>query len=290
MKSYVLEWNAAYKDQTPAEEGGNWSRQEIRLVKDFPSAMVRASAGDLTYPDQLFPRIPNYGRLRRDDHIWLAALQAGGTERKQYVLSEKTPSTVTVIRNGERLQSFDLPAGTHSIKELPVSVGINQITLEIRDQFGQVEVVNIPVNVASLSLAEGLHQFTYNVGYESMITTDDIIYDSSAPVYSFYHRYGLTNNLTVGASFQGDPTHEDQGLEALVSGRYGSLELDLGRSFLAGTGSGYAWRLLYNYDDDNRPSNKKSCAPSKRPSSGTDGITRPSQTSTPNRWRHGSTV
>lgn len=253
LKSYVMEWNAAYHDRTV--ESSNWSRQDVRFVKDSPDSLRRVSVGDLNYPTSTFQQFRTLGGVSVTSEFSLQPYRmvvpsGNGT----FFL--KSSSVVTIIRNGERLQSYNLAAGTHSIRDLPVSPGINSVVLEIRDDTGRIEYIEVPVAITSLSLAKGVHQYTYNAGYKSEVSGSDIKYDEDRPTFSGYHRLGVSDHLTLGASFQADKDQNASGAEILLATSLGSFQLDGAFSHIDDSEmDGTAARLLYNFDD-NRMSNK----------------------------------
>jgi outer membrane usher protein len=116
-----------------------------------------------------------------------------------------TPSTVEVYVNGQLVRREQLPPGQFSVQNLPVTSGSGQTQVVIRDAFGNTQTVMNPYYLALGTLAKGLQDFSYNLGFTRQnpgAKGSSWNYDDQ-PAFLFRHRLGLTNWLTVGARAEG---------------------------------------------------------------------------------------
>ncbi|MBI3557668.1 MAG: fimbrial biogenesis outer membrane usher protein [Deltaproteobacteria bacterium] len=247
-KSWVIEAASNYTSQ----QDHTFTRGDVRLVKDDPAHTIRYAAGDLSYP------ISTYQHFRPMAGFTFASNFTLQPYRVTIPLSSneiflKTPSRVVVFINGFQSQVLYLPAGRQDLKSLALGNGINFVRLEITDDVGRVEVLNFPwVSDADL-LTKGLHQLAYSVGFPSTQVGNHRDYNSSLPTVSIFHRYGLSDTLTVGANYQGDHRQLVGGVEVTEAHRWGTLGLEPTIGHLSGYKSALAGRLRYNYTDYNGP-------------------------------------
>ncbi len=220
VKSLVLEGGANYQES----QSRRWVRNDMRLVKDWQSKAVRFSVGDLHYTTgslQAAPAIGGFSATRNFNLRPYDIVQSSGTAN--FVL--ETESRVEFYVNGQFVQSRDLPAGPHRLNDFPVSTGANDIMLRIKDKFGRVKEINIPFFYSNVLLNEGIHDFSYNVGYLTRNKLGVHHYDTKVPVYSLTHRYGLTAESTVGIDAQGSKKQTQVGTEVMLATGLGNIQM-----------------------------------------------------------------
>jgi outer membrane usher protein len=131
-----------------------------------------------------------------------------------------TPSTVEVLVNGAIVRREQVPPGQFDFTNLipPAGNGITQVV--IRDAFGQERTVTNPFYASTQVLAQGLSEYTYNVGFRREgVGVSSFDYGSLA--FLGRHRYGATTWLTPEVRFEAD--------KDLVSGGPGfALRLPVG--------------------------------------------------------------
>jgi outer membrane usher protein len=113
-----------------------------------------------------------------------------------------TPSIVEVYVNGQLVRREDLPPGQFSMQNVPVTTGSGSTRVVVRDAFGATQSITSPYYMALGTLARGLHDFSYNLGF----VRKDFGFESwsyGRPALLAKHRYGVTNWLTVGARVEG---------------------------------------------------------------------------------------
>jgi outer membrane usher protein len=244
MDGWVLENSADFLEGDPHP----WERDDTRLVHDFPSSLVRTALGDLSYPVQGFQSF----------QPMLGLTVARNFDLEPYRVSEPTgqtsfflnsPSRVDIYVNDRKVQTLQLNSGPYDLSNFPVVNGSNNVKLVITDASGRVEVKNVDIVSDTNLLAAGLHAFAYNIGFVSSTVNRAQQYDFSQPVASVFHRYGLTNNLTLGANVQADKSQQMSGFDTTLGTDWGIARVDLAGSHLEGGADGVGWQTQYQIVD-----------------------------------------
>lgn len=221
-----------------------WHRGSTRLVHDLPSRMIRTALGDLSYPVDGFQSF----------QPMLGLTVARNFDLQPYRVSEPTghtsfflnsPSRVDVYVNDRKVQTLRLDSGPFDISDFPIVNGSNNVKLIITDATGRVEIRNIDIVSDANLLAVGLHKFAYNVGFVSSTVNRSQQYYFDQPVFSAFHRYGMTDNLTLGGNLQTDRRQQMIGFDATVGTQWGVLRTDLAGSRIENSSSGVAWKAQY---------------------------------------------
>ena len=248
LRDWVLEASADYAEGDPVRP---WARGDIRLLRDFPDAAIRAAAGDLSYPVEGFQSFqPMLGVTLAKNFDLQPYRVTEPTGQTSFFL--KSPSRVDVLVNGQKVRTLQLDAGPYSIRDFPVISGSNDVTLVITDATGRVETKRLDIVSDINLLAAGLHKYAYSAGVVSRTDARSKIYDTSLPVLSAFHRYGLSDHLTLGANVQADSKQQMIGFDASVGQRWGVVRADVATSHIADAISGQAWRLQYSNVDNSR--------------------------------------
>src|SRR5262249_9115598 len=128
----------------------------------------------------------------------------------------------------------------------------NDVTLVITDAAGRTETQSFNLVSGVNLLAAGLHQFAYNAGVASSYVNRDIHYDTGQPVLSAFHRYGVSDRLTLGANLQADNDQQMGGLEATFGGSWGIVRNDVAGSHAQDGGDGFALQSQYQYIENGK--------------------------------------
>jgi outer membrane usher protein len=252
MDSWVLEGSGNYIENNPHP----WQRSNTRLVHDLPDHMIRTALGDLSYPVEGFQSF----------QPMLGLTVARNFDLQPYRVSEPTgqmsfflnsPSRVDIYVNNRKVQTLQLNSGPFDISNFPVVNGSNNVKLVITDATGRVEVKNVDIVSDANLLAAGLQKFAYNIGFVSSTVNGSPQYDFQQPVFSIFHRYGLTDNLTLGGNLQADRLQQMTGFDTTIGSKLGVFRADLAGSHLTNGASGFAWQTQYQIvdrgrDDDGR--------------------------------------
>ncbi|HYC02766.1 MAG TPA: fimbria/pilus outer membrane usher protein [Azospirillaceae bacterium] len=238
LKGWVIEAEAFYREDGTRR----WSRGPARLVHDFVEQSIRVQAGDLNYPVAVGQSGRALGGLSVSRNFSLQPYrQVQPTGRQDLIL--ENPSTVEVLVNGQPTRTFRLDAGPYNLSNFPGTTGTNDITVRITDVYGRQQLLNFPFFFDSQLLAPGVNEFSYAVGYPSLSERDRLRYDEDKLTFSGYHRVGLSDQLTLGASVQADRLQTVAGAEALYTTSLGTFSVEPAASF--GASRGMAGTLRY---------------------------------------------
>ncbi len=245
FKGYIFENKSNYSsDATPP-----WQRIESNITKDLisgPLKGTRAAAGDLNISPKGFQNVYAFlgGSIRNE--------QALHPQRKLASLSQQEimitkPSRIEVYINNQIYSQFHIQPGKFNLSNLPISAGQNNIRVKVIDDFGQSEEFNIMYLFDANVLAEGENEFYYGGGQtaDSNLSGKSYLQDSSAA--SFFHRYGWTQNKTIGLNFQSLGNQSLIGSELLSLEKWGIWGLDLASSQYASQTQSKAQAIRLSY-------------------------------------------
>lgn len=130
-----------------------------------------------------------------------------------------TPSTIDVYVNGNLVKQEAIGPGTFQLSNILLPAGNGTTRVVVKDAFGQQREITSGFYASTAVLAEGLSEFTYNLGFRrDNLATESWDYGSLS--FLGRHRYGFTDSLTAEMRLEAD--------DRLVSG-----------------GPGFAWRLPF---------------------------------------------
>ena len=223
-------------------------REKARFVYDFPSFSTRMQVGDLTFPVGTFQTFRSMAgvSLFTKSRLKSSSTTLPGTN---YDLNLARRSRVTVYINDQISQILDLPAGRHNLRDFPLTAGKNELKLEITDDTGRTEVQNHTVLLTNELLREGEGDFSYALGAPSTEAAGQRIYDATNQTMSLYHRYGFSQGLTLGGSYQADKFQYVGTLEFLFSTSIGYFSVIPAASTNKGHSAGNALKLRYTFED-----------------------------------------
>lgn len=158
------------------------------------------------------------------------------------------PSEAKIYLNGMLLRTEKLSPGEFELKNLTPYGAAGTVEVVLRDSFGREQRLNYPFYYAnSLLLKEGFHEYSYNLGF----TREDYGSRSnrySTLVFSAFHRYGFSDNLTLGIAAEAVSDLYNLGPQLTVkAGRFGVASLSLAGSTGRSSGSGVAGIASYTY-------------------------------------------
>ncbi|UOF00229.1 fimbria/pilus outer membrane usher protein [Bdellovibrio reynosensis] len=221
IRGFTFETMAEYleSDEYP------WQRQDTRLRFDNEDKMLRFTLGDLTLLGRGFQQSPNLGgaSLVRDFSI-----QPYKTLRplSNSEIVIKRPSLVEIFVNGFLYSQLRLAPGVFNIRDYPLAVGQNSVKVKITDDLGQVEIFDFSILFENTLLGKGVHEFSYAAGFPWEVSGADRAYDNTAAMTTFYHRVGLTNEVTFGFNYQNYLSQAMTGLELSGISTLGYMSLE----------------------------------------------------------------
>lgn len=157
-----------------------------------------------------------------------------------------SPSQAEIYLDGVRVRTETLLPGQFELRNLNYYGGQREVAVVIRDRFGREERLVYPYYFTDVNLREGLHEYSYNLGYQrEKLGVASNEYGGLA--LSAFHRYGVSDSLTLGGRGEAEQGRFNLGpTAALRSDRWGvvSGSLSAGHS---PAGSGRAGVARYAY-------------------------------------------
>ena len=157
-----------------------------------------------------------------------------------------SPAQADIYLDGMRMRTETLQPGQFDLRNLNYYGGQREVAVVIRDRFGREQRLVYPFYFTDVNLREGLHEYSYNLGFQRKnlgIASND--YGRLA--LSAFHRYGVSDSLTLGGRGEAEPGRFNLGATAaLRSDNIGvvSGSLSAGRN---PAGSGWAGVARYAY-------------------------------------------
>jgi len=156
-----------------------------------------------------------------------------------------TPSTVEVYVNNRLVRRDRLPPGPYEISRLPVSSGLGDVRVVVRDAFGREQLFSNDYYLTTTVLKRGEQDYQYVAGARRTETQHGPSYGEFAATAS--HRVGLSDSFTLGFLAEGDRHVIGAGPTVNVKlWRAGELELVVAGSRGDST-TGYATGAAYTF-------------------------------------------
>ncbi len=220
-------------------------RLTTSLIHDRRDTLVRTIVGDIAFASGYLGTTLNmgglsYSKLYDIDPYFIRYPQQALTGQL------RTPSEVDVYIDGQRVRTLRLPAGNFDLRNITQSTGYRSVDLVIRDAFGREQRVNTSYYSSERSLKAGLHEYSYNIG--AMREHYGIASNEYGPVaFAAFHRYGVTDALTLGIRADGKSGRFNAGPTAtIVLGAAGLLNVAAAVSDVEGR-TGGAGLVSYSY-------------------------------------------
>jgi outer membrane usher protein len=180
---------------------GSWERLLTNMTFDLRHRLTSIVLGDLYAASDSIGGVAMMGGLSvarnfglDPYYVFLPMQRLTGTAL--------TPSTVEVYVNGQLVRRDSLQPGQFTMQNLPVTSGSGDVRVVVRDAFGATQTIANPYYMALGTLARGLHDFSYNLGFVRQ-NYGTQSWNYGHPALLLRHRLGLTDWLTVGARVEG---------------------------------------------------------------------------------------
>ena len=226
------------------DDDGSFRRGFSSAVFDQPGSMRRWVIGDTSGRPGLLGSAPVVGGVRVGREYALDPYYLRYAT-PLFAGTVSTPSTAEIFVDGQPGQRFDLPPGPFQIGRLPVSGGLGQVQVVVRDVFGREQVFDSSYYLATEVLKQGEQDYEYLAGFERLDDLDGPHYERA--LGTARHRYGVTDGFTLGYRAEvsedivnGGPTVN------LLLGRLGAAEVSLAASSGEGK-TGYAAAATYAF-------------------------------------------
>ncbi len=158
----------------------------------------------------------------------------------------RTASEVDLYIDGQRVRTMRLPAGDFDLRNITQVTGYRSVDLVIRDAFGREQRIATSFYSSERSLKQGLHEYSYNIG--ALRENFGVESNDYGPLaFAGFHRYGVTDSLTLGVRAEGKSGLFNAGPSAtIVLGSAGILNI-AGAVSGDGDRTGSAGLLSYSY-------------------------------------------
>lgn len=157
------------------------------------------------------------------------------------------PAEVRIYLDGVLVRTEKVSPGEFEVRDLDAYGGDRRVEVVVRDAFGRETRYERPFYFTDSVLRRGLHEFSYGLGW----LRED--YGESSGDYgraalSAFHRYGVTDAVTLGAAGEaGDGVVSAGPTLSLVAGRYGTVSLALSAGRMDGE-AGWAGVASHEYE------------------------------------------
>ena len=218
----------------------------IILQNDFPDLGLQLTAGNIRPDITHFQTYSAAIGILLSNQLSQSSATHTSSFKHNFYLNEK--SSVDVYINNNLKKTFLLPSGRYILKDLYISQGINDISLEILPESGspRTETYHLSYDYGSIPVAKT--QYSYGIGYDSW----DIDW-SKLPVIFGNQKFGITENLTTGFAFQISDTYQFTGIDALWATTIGTFQFSGALSRLNNLGVGSAIYAGYDFLYNNYP-------------------------------------
>ncbi len=222
----------------------SWRRQDTRVRKDDEENMIRYTLGDLTLGTRGFQLSPLMAGLSVVREFSIQPYRTLRPLSNTEILIKRT-SIVEIYVNGFLYSQMRLAAGVFNIRDFPLTLGQNNVKVKIRDDLGQEETFDFSVLFENSILVKGEQEFSYSAGYPWTESGADRAYSNSGILSNFFHRVGITDDLTVGLNYQNYLSQALTGIEISGITNWGYFSSDVAYGDQGQIIHGYAERLRY---------------------------------------------
>ena len=240
LRFFTFESTASYKEfeQTP------FQRNDTSLVHDLEDEQVRIRAGDFAAGVQGFQAsLPAAGlQIQKQFSIYP---ERGTLNKRSTTIQVKSNSLLELYINGTLISRLRVGTGPYNLKELPLLYGRNRVHIILIDDFGGKEEFDVDMLFDDQILARGVNDFSYQTGRPSYYLGTEKKYVTDQ-YNSIFHRYGLSDEVTVAGNYQGYQTSNIFGLGLGYLTDIGTTFFDVADYRDSAVSSAFASRLRYN--------------------------------------------
>jgi outer membrane usher protein len=237
-------WVARSEQGLLSSRSKSYQRGRSFLMFDEPDSTRRWMLGDtLTFSGAFARTIPIAG-------ISVAQrfeLQPGSVPAPTLAMrgNVRVPSTAEVYIDGARVRTLNLAPGPYEFRDLSYFAGLRDVEIVIRNRSGETERIRVPHYFSTQNVGAGIHEYDYALGVARQSSDQGDRYANVAA--SLWHRVGVSDSLTLGASVEHLPGYRSLGANAVqVLGLLGVTTVNVVRAEAAGQ-RGNAMLLTYSF-------------------------------------------
>ncbi len=158
----------------------------------------------------------------------------------------QAPGTIDIYQNGVLIGQRQVPAGPFSLASLGIAAGANNVRVVVQDPFGGTTVLQQNFYGATQMLAQGLSDYTYEIGAERASTLANG-YLSGRAVLLARENYGFSDQITAGYRLEAENGLVNTGPSMSVRLPEGVLSMGVAGSHADGA-DGYGTSVAYQYN------------------------------------------
>jgi hypothetical protein len=197
--------------------GLDYSVDSAQAILDFPALGARLRGGIVDANAQSFQASKRlYGLSFATEQSLPGAPKKRASLDEQLLLRHDADIVVEV--NGVALKRQRLRAGSYRFSDLPLSSGLNDVSLVIREDGEQPRVVKLGISFDSSLLGPGEADYALSFGSLGL--------DALAPYGAARFAIGLTRSLQIGANAEAGAGAALGGLSALAATGLGNLGIE----------------------------------------------------------------
>jgi outer membrane usher protein len=190
---------------TSISDDTTWGLDYARIVHDFPDNSQRLVLGSLFFPVTGFMMSSSIYGIEFTRNSEMTQGLHNMRSIPEYFSIDKD-SNVTMMLNGNIINSSRLFAGRYVVTDIPFIDGINNFSINTQTNLIPYDSKLLSKDDMSYSANFGMPQWQFN-----------------APILSGYFSYGIFSNLTSGINFQTNFKRSMEGIESTYSTPYGNI-------------------------------------------------------------------
>ena len=245
IKNWVFETEATVESDDDINRQ-YFKRRGSRLVKDWPEKALRVKLGDVGPLFSGFQRGQDLLGITFEHNI--SKLQPGrdirATSRRSFRIERD--SDVDIVSNGQVIRRVRLAAGDYDLSDLPRTSGANIVSLIIRDDVGNENILEFTTFIDRALLAPGITEWALSGGIQALTNDGEPEYTSDDFIASGYYRGGVTERLSAEVNLQGDSDVVMAGGGVLYGSDAGLISVEGAVSKLVGHGVGFSINTDYH--------------------------------------------
>lgn len=206
-----------------------WIRRQTSVFYDLPDVESRFSIGDVFTSGEGFQSsIDVLGIQFGRDFQLSAGRNIRPLGNQQFSIDQ--PSVVSVIVDGLIIRTLELDAGRYDLRDIPLSVGSNFVTLEVESDTGEIEKINFESLFDNGLLDVDEIDFGMTGGVLAESGPGSRSYQTDEPALSLFGRTGIKPWLTAGINAQWTNDNALLGVQALSASPIGPFRLNIATS------------------------------------------------------------
>ncbi|MGV8056522.1 MAG: fimbria/pilus outer membrane usher protein [Smithellaceae bacterium] len=126
------------------------------------------------------------------------------------------PTEADIYLDGILVKKQSIAPGQFDLANIYSYAGSHKLDIVLKDPFGREQRISYPLYFSTQLLRQGLHEYSYNLGFlREGYGTDSNNY--SKPAFSAFHRYGITSAFNIGARAEGTDSAYNGGISTAFS-------------------------------------------------------------------------